>query len=239
MSCWASSLGDCAGGISGEHYVSDGVLDSESVTVIGLPWCRDEPKTIGMASAVAHILCSKHNSDLSDYDNEATKLSRFLVSAFRNPQQGNSIALNGLWFEKWALKTFLNLGYLRALHREQSKSIEPPISLVRYLYKNESIPQGIGLYHVSGPLGPENIEAGVFWNSIRTVQRPTEIVGLTMQFYGIRFVVTIDGRRSEEAIGGMGVVNGFDFSKAVVTYRPSTITLASSAAGQNHITFRW
>jgi hypothetical protein len=239
MNCWAASLGNCAGGTSGEHYVSDGVLDSESVTVIGLPWCRDVPKTIGLKSAVAHILCSKHNSDLSQFDSEASKLSKFLVKSFRDPHQDHAISLNGYLFEKWALKTFLNLGYLRALHREQPNSLVPPESLVRYIYNGESIPDGTGLYHVSGTIGPENLEAGVFWNSIRTVQRPNEVVGLTMLFYGIRFVVTIDAVRSEEAIRNMGVVNGFDFTKSIVAYRPNTITLIGPPAGQKHITLRW
>jgi hypothetical protein len=239
MNCWAASLGDCAGGTSGEHYVSDGVLDSESVTAIGLPWCRDEPKTIGLKSAVAHILCSKHNSDLSPFDSEASKLSKFLVKSFRDPHQDHTITLNGYLFEKWVLKTFLNLGYLRALHREQSNSLVPPESLVRYIYKGEGISDGIGLYHVSGTIGPENLQAGVFWNSIRTAQRPNVAVGLTMRFYGIRFVVTIDARRSEEAIRKMGIVDGFDFTESIVTYRPNIITLNSLPANQKHITLRW
>ena len=239
MRCWASCLGDCSNGISAEHYVSDGIFDAESVTLVGFPWCRDEPKTIGLSSAVANILCSTHNSALSDFDNEAAKLSKFLVDTYRLPQINHSIALNGYLLEKWALKTFLNLGYLQALHREQPNRLEPPESLVRYIYRNASVSSGIGLYHVSGSIGPSDLEAGLSWNAIRTVQQPDQVAGITMVFYGVRLVVTIDPIRSEEKIHMMGLINEFDYSESQVTYRPSNITFLSSSAGRKSIELRW
>ena len=239
MRCWASCLGDCGNGSSREHYVSDGIFDGESVTVVGLPWCRDEPRTVGLSSAVANILCSTHNSALSDFDNEAAKLSKFLVKAYRHPQRGDSVSLNGYLLEKWALKTFLNLGYLQALHRDQSNPIEPPESLVRYLYRNSSVPVGVGLYHVSNTIGPANVEAGLSWNAIQTVQQPNHVRGVTMVFYGVRLVVAIDPLRSEDKIRNMGMVNGFDYSQSEVIYRPSDITFRSSSGGTKSIQLEW
>ena len=135
MTCWALSLGDCANGLSREHYISDGIFDDVFLTVVGLPWCRHEPRKIALKSAVAKILCEKHNSALSPFDSEAANLSKFLVShVYRQPLVDSSVKLQGKLLEKWALKTFLNLGYLRALHREQRNAINPPESLVRYVF---------------------------------------------------------------------------------------------------------
>jgi hypothetical protein len=43
--CWAVSLGDCEGKISREHLVSQALFPDGNITVSGLHWCKDEPKT--------------------------------------------------------------------------------------------------------------------------------------------------------------------------------------------------
>lgn len=240
MKCWASSLCDCADGMSREHYVSDGILDGESVTAFGLEWCRDEPRTISLKSAVAKILCAKHNSALSDLDGEAAKLSRFLVSeVYRQPNVEARIKINGRRLEKWALKTFFNLGCLRALHREQPNTIEPPDSLIRYLYCNTVVPDGIGLYHVSHSIGASNLEAGVSWNVIRKIDQPNQVVGLTFIFYGVRFAVVIEAVRAESKIQGMGLIGEFDFSRSEVSYRPTSISFLGLSAAEKSIELEW
>lgn len=240
MKCWASTLGDCAYGMSREHYVSDGIFDGESITAFGLEWCRDEPRTIALKRAVAKILCAKHNSALSDFDGEAARLSKFLVSeVYLQPTVEASIKINGHLLEKWALKTFLNLGYLRALHRDQSNPIEPPDSLIRYLYCNATIPDGVGLYHVSNSIGASNLDAGVSWNVIRTVDQPNRVVGLTFVFYGVRFAIVTEPGRAEGKIQGMGLVGEFNFSKSEVAYRPTSISFLGSSAARKHIELEW
>src|SRR5579862_8503717 len=81
MSCWAASLGGCGGGASREHMVSASQFDTETITVQGLPWCRDAPKTIGLASLVAKNLCRDHNKALSPVDKAAMKFKRALYAA--------------------------------------------------------------------------------------------------------------------------------------------------------------
>jgi hypothetical protein len=238
--CWAASLGDCAEGKSREHYVSDGIFDGETITAIGMTWCRNKPKEIPLKKAVAKILCRKHNSALSKFDQEAARLSKFLIAnVYSQPAPDANITLNGRWLEKWALKTFFNLGYLRALHREQPNAIEPPESLIHYIYRNTSIPEGIGLYHVSNTIDQSKIEAGLFWNVMRSTEQPNSVVGLTMAFYGIRFVVITEPVRAESKIQQLGLVNGFDFSKAQVNYRPTSIAFLSSIAGTKNIELQW
>ncbi len=240
LDCWASALGDCARGKSREHYISDGIFDSESVTAIGLSWCRHEPLTIGMKSAVAKILCEKHNSDLSDFDAEAAKLSRFLVTnVLDQPLAESAITLSGKRLEKWALKTFLNLGYIRGLHREQSNRLDPPPHLVRYIFHDDPVADGIGLYFVTGKISNENYSAGLWWNVIQNPLKMTEIFGMVFTFFGVRFAISIPPIRAEKKIGSLGEINGFDYSTANIVYRPSNISLSSNKAALKRIDLEW
>lgn len=240
IDCWASVLRDCAEGTSREHYISDGIFDGQQVTAVGLSWCRHEPKTIGLQSAVAKILCGRHNSALSPFDKEAGKLSHFLqMNVLHQPLIESAISLNGRLLEKWALKTFLNLGYIRGLHREQPNRLEPRPDLVRYIYENAPVADGVGLYFVPGTISNDDFARGVSWNVIQNPHRLEEIFGMVFRFFGVRFVVSISPVRAEEKIADLGEVNGFDFSTAQTTYRPPSIDLASSVAGHKTIYLEW
>lgn len=240
MDCWASVLKDCARGSSREHYISDGIFDGQQVTAVGLPGCRHEPMTIGLRSAVAKILCGKHNSALSPFDTEAGKLSRFLqTNVLDQPLKQSAISLKGRSLEKWALKTFLNLGYIRGLHREQPNRLDPRLDLVRYIYEDAPVADGVGLYFVTGTISNDGYARGVWWNVIQNPQRLEEIFGMVFGFFGVRFVVSISPTRAEEKIANLGELNGFDFSTAQIIYRPSNITLASSTAGRKEIQLEW
>src|SRR5258708_20182652 len=71
--CWAKSLGDCSGPMSGEHYFSAGLLKDDIVFVYGLDWCKDKPKKVGKNSLVKNVLCKGHNERLSILDDEAIR----------------------------------------------------------------------------------------------------------------------------------------------------------------------
>ena len=61
-------LGNCGGGWTREHYISDGIFDGEMVTAFGLHWCKDKPMQIALRTGVSKILCKTHNEALSPYD---------------------------------------------------------------------------------------------------------------------------------------------------------------------------
>jgi hypothetical protein len=115
----------------------------------------------------------------------------------------------------------------------------PPESLVRYVFCNASIPDGIGLYHVSGNIGPDTLDAGLSWNAIHNPERPNQVLGLILIFYGVRLVVSIPPLRAEELIRQMGVVDGFDYSAAQVAYRPRDISFVGQSTGRKTITLEW
>jgi hypothetical protein len=229
-------LGDCGGGKSGEHYISSGIIDDDSVRVFGFPWCRDEPVTIGKSSAVGNVLCVKHNSALSDFDAEAIKLKEFLrTNVYAPPSTGTKITLNGFRLEKWALKTFINLGYLKGLNLVQTNRLEPPEQIVRYIFRNEPIADGVGLYFVSGKVTDENYLAGMSWEALINAKNPTEVFGMTFAFHGLRFVISTPQGRAEARIAGLGVAKGVDYSKAQIAYRPPNVTFRNGTGELRHI----
>jgi hypothetical protein len=121
-SCWAHSLGDCVGGLTGEHTVSQGLFDTNEIMVQGFRWCPDAPKKIGLASLVANILCKKHNSGLSDLDSaakdafnvfrEAVRLNNVRQKMKRPPVWNiRRLTIDGPRLERWLLKTLINVGF--------------------------------------------------------------------------------------------------------------------------------
>lgn len=119
--CWARPLGDCSGDITREHTISAGVLASRTVSVQGLPWCRDEPKVVGVPSLVAKRLCKGHNEGLSECDLEAKRLFDVMDAAVlldderrkRPPREwlSNVVThhISGHLLERWLLKTLINM----------------------------------------------------------------------------------------------------------------------------------
>jgi hypothetical protein len=133
VECWASSVGGCSSGHSREHYISKGIFEDEQITAFGLPWCSAAPVTLGLNSAVAKIRCQRHNSFLSPYDEEASRLSRFLTeNVLDRPDANESVVISGARFEKWALKTMLNLWYLGSL--DMGKRVDLPAKFVEALF---------------------------------------------------------------------------------------------------------
>jgi hypothetical protein len=239
VDCWASCVDGCGGGQSREHYISDGIYDGETITAFGLPWCKDAPLTIGVSAAVAKILCKDHNSALSNFDSEASRLSLFLKKNILNePLQSNSIRLNGQHLEKWTLKTMLNLGYVGAL--EPGVSIIPPESLVRILFSDANLAEGAGFYFISGRTSNASFQNGLAWNAIRNVGVPERpIVGMAVTFNGVHFATTVSPIPAEDPLRKMGERRGVDYGSAKIYHRPDNIKFSSRTGGEKRIELAW
>lgn len=119
--CWAASLGDCEGKISREHLVSKALFPDGNITVSGLPWCKDGPKIVGLASFTGKILCRKHNSELSELDTAVKRAFETLVASMqlfnvRGKLKSRrwaikTFTIDGSLLERWFLKTLINLGH--------------------------------------------------------------------------------------------------------------------------------
>jgi hypothetical protein len=119
--CWALALGDCGGKLSREHTVSECLFRNGTVTVKGLEWCSDEPKTIGVDNLTRKILCQTHNSRLSELDSEALKCFEAIRESARLNEQRARVRRKS-WtlkhfevdirlLERWLLKITINLVY--------------------------------------------------------------------------------------------------------------------------------
>ncbi|HEX9396851.1 MAG TPA: hypothetical protein VF943_08960 [Burkholderiales bacterium] len=187
------------------------------------------------------MLCKKHNQALSPFDAEAAKLKNFLVEEFlEKPQADNAIRVNGQLFERWALKTMINLGFVEALDLQQRSQLLPPPQIVEHLYQGVRRGRGAGLYYVASSVATEKLERGLSWRAVSDGNNPLAIVGMTFMFFGLHFVYMLPERRAEKKIAVWGEVDGINYSAGKITYRPPFIRYASGdGGGTKVIRFDW
>jgi hypothetical protein len=114
--CYAHTLGDCEGTLSREHLFSSSTLE-ETVKILGSK--KLPPREISRDSAVAKILCQKHNSMLSPYDSEAKRFIEALSFNFKSsvPQTLNE------WVKRSEVDSGLREG-VTSEERDRIKALE-------------------------------------------------------------------------------------------------------------------
>lgn len=202
--CWARSLGDCGTKLTGEHLVSEGMLEGPSVSVVGLPWCRDEPKVVGLGSLTSKVLCDVHNSRLSPVDQGGINAFRAIRNAVvlytrrekdrpkrRRPSR---IEIDGLLLERWALESALTL-----CAKVESAALwdlggtvitSPPSHLVQAAYGLTAIDSPMGLYVAGGGGSKVNFGPHV---DLRVLYKDRDsdrsVVGFRLTFAGLQFLL--------------------------------------------------
>jgi hypothetical protein len=129
--------------MSREHIISASQFDEGSITMHGLPWCK-EPRKIGLASLVSKNLCRDHNTALSPVDEEARKLKHALKTVFHSPTLPLRLQLDARLVERWLLKTTINLAL-----QEPDSGLDVAAVLVRYAFGLDVPPQGQGFFLVA------------------------------------------------------------------------------------------
>lgn len=194
--CWAESLGNCSKKISKEHMVSASLL-LPMVTVQGFPWCLEEEKTVSKSSLVKHILCEKHNNFLSVYDSEAKKL----LTAFNN---FNFISKNehilkrgrlsfpviqkidGYKFERWMLKTLINLYF--------EMQLIDYASVLPYIFQNKRFDEPFGLSYIAANNSIDSLPKGAFapfFYEVTDLADSKSIGGCICKFRGWEFLLKL------------------------------------------------
>src|SRR5687768_3950665 len=102
MNCWASIIGGCSDKASREHLVSASLWTKERLDVVGFPWCKDSPKRIGLSSLTGKVLCTEHNSLLSEAD-EAGKAA---FDAFRDADELAYRRGKQVPYRRWKIRRF-------------------------------------------------------------------------------------------------------------------------------------
>jgi len=168
MDCYAATLGDCAGGRSGEHYISRSVLElvGTAVRVSGFPWQAEcTRQDIGIGSLGANILCRRHNEQLSSLDETGMTFVRALQTTFREAVDGpefsdDSITIDGDSLERWLLKVLC--GVLTV-----AKGHSIPTMWLEMLFRGRPFSENHGL-HFFGKLG----KASWLFNLLRVISVP-------------------------------------------------------------------
>src|SRR3954447_9367200 len=78
--CYLASTNDCSDKITGEHLISEGILKLiPNGFLTGMPWQpRGERKQYSSNSLKAKVLCKKHNSSFSVFDDVGIDVFRFI-----------------------------------------------------------------------------------------------------------------------------------------------------------------
>lgn len=200
VNCWASSLGGCSGKQSLEHFLSEGIWDSNSVGVAGL--FSEEHKVIGFGSLGANVLCTKHNNDQSELDAEIRTISDRVHRFYRyfawrskagtNLQSVVEFRIRADLLERWMLKFLIGLfcaiGKDSFWYDNGSKPISPPERLVEFVFNRQAVERPIGLYLAYGAGDKHQHLKGTV--DVETHLHPNGgFVGANVDLNGIRFIV--------------------------------------------------
>jgi hypothetical protein len=146
--CYASDLGDCAGGISREHYFSKamtGAIPAKEFNMGGFPWQKPgEFSSLTSDALTAKVLCRKHNEALSPLDAVAGSFFRTVYASTRGGIQ-DLIPLDELCFEfdgrvieRWLLKVLCGV-LASGNHSGSNRSV--PRAWIEVLYERRSWPE--------------------------------------------------------------------------------------------------
>ena len=206
--CFLHGHGSCGGKISGEHYISETVLETigsnGSVRIGGLPWQPQQTlQSIGIRSLVSNVLCETHNSGLSGLDNVAGTFIRAVDAADKRPATLPSVTtLDGTLVERWFLKVMCGLaagvGFNNGTVPAQWKQ----------LLSEEPWPDGWGLY-VPTPLGSQ-VLATEFYLETLVNPETKEVKAAKFRVAGVHFSLLL-GRPDSPAAWGTHRPRGLIF----------------------------
>lgn len=193
--CWANCLGDCSEGMSQEHLVSECLFEGE-INVMGLPWCKDEPRKMRIERLTDDILCSRHNKGLSEVDSAAKHSLDTIAEAVdlfdrRSQYLSRSWTIKrfqtDLWLlERWCLKTLMNVRMNSQPDYEIACDWD---ELVRVAFGLEMFTPPKGLYMMA--MKGHNIPIGGKKFNITTQSLDGTLAGAKFQLWGMPFFLNI------------------------------------------------
>jgi hypothetical protein len=225
--CYASILGGCSGGITGEHYISRSVLELIShndaapgiAVVSGHRW---KNKALPIASMVANILCRTHNEALSPLDSAAKSLLEGIQHIHSGAKSHAivTISLNGDFFERWLLKVLCGFMASGNSFSKEGQSVpqQPSREFVRFLFGDDPLPAGFGFYFLSE--GPPPVAPHTHNFGFAALSRNGEHTGFLMSVANVQFLLAMKNPGSTPD----GLLRGS-------FYRPRFIKFANSLNG--------
>lgn len=193
--CWANCLGDCSGGMSQEHLVSECLFEGK-INVMGLPWCKDSPKQMRIETLTDNILCRCHNTALSKVDSAAKQTLDTIAEAAdlfdrrsQIPSRSWTIKYfeTDMWLlERWCLKTLMNI---RMNSQPDYQIVGEWDQLVRVAFGLEMFTPPKGLYMMA--MKGHNIPIGGKKFNITTQSLDGKLAGARFRLWGMPFFLNI------------------------------------------------
>jgi hypothetical protein len=238
--CWASVLGDCAGKISEEHYISRSVLRDEMVQISGFQWCASKPLYLPVARLVSNILCEHHNGGSSNLDAEAANFINALTEASSGKRLTPAhkpawwpVTFDGRLVERWLLKTLINIAHQqpRRIGLGGTTGGKPDPQLVGIVYGLSTFQEGAGLYAAPsiGPTAPE----GELTFSLLHQEDDGAVIGCFAILRGLYFVLSLIPDLPGDVVQLMP-----GFEDATLLYRDFRITF-NMAPNKQKVNLRW
>ncbi len=188
--CYASRLGNCKGGISREHFISEGILKTfEDLHIQGLPFLNGERKKLSAASLASNCLCEFHNSFLHTLDDVAIAVFEKLVNLFDGDYP--VLLAWGPSFERWCLKALLGTTAAEQVRFQNGKTFSQddiPLEWVEILFGLRDFQVGQGLYmpvHVGKPVkARRHLELSYLGNG-------DQLGGISLALAGSEFMISL------------------------------------------------
>lgn len=182
--CYAQRLGRCSPGLSGEHYLSAGILRliGRAPIVEGMPGVPGG-KRYPVKSLATRILCQRHNHLLSPLDASAIRFFE-AVRRFDSelgdatvPVVADSVVVDGDHLERWLLKVAFGLAAARRRSKQQG-SVREEHRMLRVLFGDQLWPKSWGMY-MAAPPGTQLAASGDLEVVTGVMPRTQEIRSLT------------------------------------------------------------
>ena len=203
--CYASQLGDCAGPLNREHFISKNLLqefeEGGKLQLTGYPHGNIAGNFLmSVESMQAKVLCESHNNRLSNVDTEG---GRFLL-AFFNAHEGllndkfttdKRFECDGPLIERWMLKYACGLlaSGQAGVATERIERTYPPPEFLQALFGLETFPDEWGLYtRPTKPMGvSEQKELALGLYLPLQADGTRHICGVRMEHYGFTSILAL------------------------------------------------
>lgn len=238
ITCWAAGHSACEGGQSSEHLISKGVLNHATVFVQGFSWCAEQEKEIGVNTATANILCRNHNSRLSPLDDAAAAA----VRAFEADTPCAHPPINGQLFERWLLKTAINLNFEGSLHLgagiAQGQLGQPSPELLDVVFGDKPFPERTGAYFLF-PYGEARYRSGEI--RIQPTIRHRHIGGVFFRLRGIDLFLSLFRGAIPPPLRKIGFSDRElePILDAIPTYHPNELIVSTNQGSSRAISIQW
>jgi hypothetical protein len=157
--CYMNWTNNCSPKISGEHFISETVLEilnPKSLRIGGLAWIPvGETRDLPLQALKANVLCERHNSAWSQLDQMAGQFFRALREVYDDLMRP-SLSRKPIWhlfsgeeLELWLLKSILGLFHADVLTKAGSKIADVQTimnSAIEAAYANSGLMEPCGLY---------------------------------------------------------------------------------------------